>query len=128
MNQKKKILLVDDIREFLSMLKLMLARDFDVITAANGREALGLLEDGLRPDAIVTDLCMPYMDGYELISNVKESNDYKKIPVIVLSNSDRNKDKEDALNKGVYTYIRKSFIPQEFRTELNHSLSAVFGG
>ncbi len=122
---KKKLLLIDDIREFLSMLKLTLSGDYDVETAKNGVEALELLQNGYQPDVIVTDLCMPSMDGYELISRIKESDDFKKIPVIVLSNSERKKDEEKVLKQGAHTFIRKSYVPIEYRTELEHSINSL---
>ena len=122
---KKKVLLVEDIMEFRAMLKIILSGEYEVVTARDGREALDMLYDGYRPDAIVTDLKMPEMDGYELISQVKNDDEYKKIPIIVLTHSDRNADKEKSLKKGVYTYIQKSYIPKEFQTELARSLTYV---
>ncbi len=122
---KKKILLIDDIREFLTMLKLVLSGDYDVTTAQNGQDALNLLQNGYYPDVIVTDLRMPYMDGYELVTQVKKNDDFKKIPVIVLSDHDGKSDKDRVLQQGAYTFIRKSYVPIEFRTELQYSLNSL---
>lgn len=122
---KKKVLLVDDIMEFRAMLKIILSGNYEVITARDGREALQMLHNGFTPDAIVTDLKMPEMDGYELISSVKEDDDYKTIPIIVVTHSDRNKDKEESLKKGVYTYIQKSYYAEGFQSELHQSLCEV---
>lgn len=122
---KNKVLLIDDIREFLTMLKLMLSRNYEVVTARNGQEALELMQNGYQPDVIITDLYMPYLNGHELVSRVKESDDLKKIPIIVLSESDRKKDKESVLKLGVHNYIQKSFVPVEFRSKLQYSLDSL---
>ncbi len=120
---KKTILLIDDIKEFRALVKIFLSGHYEVITARDGLEALSLLESGLTPDVIVTDLMMPRLDGYQLISMLKNQETYKKIPVIVLSNVDKHSDREELSNKGVYGYLTKPFSPDELRDGLSNMLS-----
>lgn len=120
---KKKILLVDDIKEFRTLLKVILSGNYEVITAEDGEEAFGMMESGLKPDVIVTDLIMPRMDGYQLISRVKGSTPYSKIPIIVLSNVDKNEKREKLKDAGICTYLNKPFNTAELKEGLGRSLA-----
>ncbi len=120
---KKTILLIDDIKEFRALVKIFLSSHYEVITARDGLEALSILESGIVPDVIITDLMMPRLDGYQLISKLKELEPYQKIPVIVLSNVDKRKDKEDLQRKGIYGYLNKPFSPHELRENLSEMLN-----
>lgn len=122
---KKKILLVDDIKEFRSLVKIILSGNYDVVTAADGEDAIKKIEKGLVPDVIVTDLMMPRVDGYQLINKIKSGSSYKKIPVIVLSNVDGVKERESLKKQGVSGYIIKPFNTHELREGLSQSLSSV---
>jgi len=62
---KKKVLLVDDKNEFRKLVKIYLAKKFEVETAENGLQALVMLQNGYLPDLIVSDLMMPEIDGLE---------------------------------------------------------------
>ena len=120
---KKKILLVDDIKEFRSLLKIILSGNYEVVTAEDGEEALILMESGLNPDVIVTDLIMPRMDGFQFISRIKSSDPYKNIPIIVLSNVDKNSKKETLRKSGINNFINKPFNARELQDGLHRSLS-----
>ncbi len=120
---KKKILLIDDIKEFCALVKIFLSSHYEVITARDGLEALSLLENGLVPDVIVTDLMMPRLDGYQLISRLKNNEPFKKIPVIVLSNVDKKQDKDELTRKGIYGYLNKPFSPDELKDNLSQMLN-----
>ncbi len=122
---KKKILLVDDIKEFRSLLKIILSGNYEVVTAEDGEEALILIESGLNPDVIVTDLLMPRMDGFQLISRIKSSDPYKNIPIIVLSNMDKNSKKESLSRFGVNNFINKPFNARDLKDGLQRSLQTA---
>jgi two-component system, cell cycle response regulator len=119
---KKKILLIDDVKEFCALVKIFLSSRYEVITASDGLEALSMLESGLVPDVIITDLMMPRLDGYQLIAQLKKNDPYKKIPVIVLSNVDKKQDREKLVSKGIYGYLNKPFSPDELRENLTQML------
>ena len=119
---KKKVLLVDDIKEFRALLKLFLSSKYEVITAQDGLDALTMLESGLNPDAIVTDLVMPRLDGYQLISRLKNNGPFQNIPVIVLSNVDKAKERLALKRCGVCGYIIKPFNAHELKEGLERLL------
>jgi len=122
---KKKVLLVDDIKEFRSLVKIILSGSYDVVTAADGEDALKIIENGLYPDVIVTDLMMPRVDGYQLINKIKSGDSFRNIPVIVLSNIDGAKEQKALKERGVSGYIIKPFNIQELREGLSQSLCSV---
>lgn len=122
---KKKILLVDDIKEFRALLKILLSGNYEVVTAENGEDALSLIQNGYEPDVIVTDLLMPRMDGYQLISMVKNNDSYRNIPIIVLSNVDNARKKRKLSNTGIAGFLNKPYNAIELKEGLSHSLNNV---
>lgn len=123
--QKKKILLVDDLKEFAGLIRVFLSREFEVTTANDGLDALHLLHKGYQPDAIVTDLMMPRLDGYQFIHELKEDTTYQNIPIIVLSGVDKNKAAERLPTEGLSGYIGKPFISRDLFKELVPLLKQV---
>lgn len=104
----KKIMVVDDEPDTVDLVKLVLETEgFEVITAYSGEECLKKLEDTL-PDAILLDVMMPEMDGWEVFKKVRE--DYKNLPVAMLTV--RNQDIDKMLGLHVLKaddYITKPF-------------------
>jgi len=83
--EQKKILIVDDEEDVLSLLKIRLtAKGYFVITATNGKDAL-MLANSKHPDIIVLDILMPGMDGPEIATRLKESPGTRDIPVMFLT-------------------------------------------
>jgi len=82
---KKKILLVDDVKFFLEQQKTLLARgEFDFLVARNGVEALKIVQDE-RPDLIFMDLHMPQMDGDKCCRAIKNDVELRRIPVVMVT-------------------------------------------
>lgn len=82
---KKKILAVDDEMEMLSLLeKRLLASGYEVFTAANGKDALGIARRE-HPDLIILDILMPEMDGSEMAARLHEDPKTKDIPILFLT-------------------------------------------
>ncbi len=84
-------------------------------TAQNGKEAIELMENS-RPDLLITDICMPIMDGIELSKFVK--NNYPEIQVVILSGYDEFEYAKQALKNGVAEYILKPITSLELKEEL----------
>ena len=81
----KKVLLVDDEVMVLELAKKKLQNSgYDIITAANGQEALHILENN-SPDCIVLDIQMPVMNGYTFLLELEKRHIYHKIPILVLT-------------------------------------------
>ncbi len=85
MNDKKRILVVDDEPDFASIVQLNLEKEgFDVDVAYDGVEALEKVKSN-PPDAIVLDVMMPEKDGYEVCAELKEDEQYADIPIVMLT-------------------------------------------
>ncbi len=105
-----RILAVDDDPKILKILLHSLSREgFEVLTAANGEEALQKARQ-LPPDLVVLDIMMPGMDGFETYQKLKAQRD---VPVIMLSARTDEVDRVVGLRMGVDDYQTKPFSPTE---------------
>lgn len=108
-----KILIAEDEQVTLLTLEQCLKGEgYEVITARDGREALGKLEQA-APDLILTDIMMPFTSGLEFIGIVKSSPDKRHIPIIVLSGIEEESTVMQAFKLGADDFISKPFNPQE---------------
>lgn len=117
----KTILIVEDHKEVRALIKSILHKQFRIITAANGTEALALLAQQ-KIDLILTDLMMPLMDGFELIDKLKSSRAYRKIPVIIISARNSLEEKVEMLDMGVEDVMSKPFDKDELVAKINNLL------
>ena len=84
---------------------------FDIIEAANGLEAIKILETE-NPDLILLDILMPYMDGMEVLEKIKKEERFKNTPVILLTNLSQQEEVKHGLELGARDYLIKShFTP-----------------
>ena len=105
-----KILIADDDPQILRALRITLsARGYEVVTAADGKEALRLAVDK-HPDLIVLDLGMPGLTGIEVIEGVRG---WSQVPILVVSGRSDSLDKVDALDAGADDYVTKPFAADE---------------
>ncbi len=79
------MLLVDDDKVMLQLLKKIFEKEYIVFTASDGAEALHYLYHGVKPDVIVSDLMMENINGYEFVKLLSTSVAFNKIPVVILS-------------------------------------------
>ena len=104
---KKRVIVVDDSRTQLEMLKYTLENEgFDVESFNNGSEALVALKKQV-PDLIITDVIMPGMDGYELCRQIKSTPALSSVPVILLTFLSGPEDVIMALQCGASTFVTK---------------------
>lgn len=83
---RKPVLVVDDDPDILEVIRIALeAEGFAVVLAANGREALSRLHEGMTPCVILLDLMMPVMDGWEFRDVQAKDPSFARIPVVVFS-------------------------------------------
>jgi two-component system KDP operon response regulator KdpE len=114
-----RIMLVDDEPEILRTLRAnLVARDYDVLTAESGGEVLDHFRD-LRPDVLVVDLCLPDIDGLEVIRQVRK---HSSLPIIVLSVRGAERDKVTALDWGADDYVTKPFGIDELLARIRAAL------
>jgi DNA-binding response OmpR family regulator len=114
MDDKKIILLVEDDVFVSDIYQTKLGSEgFLVQVAENGLEAMKFMEKG-KPDLVLLDIVMPYMDGMEVLKRLKENTDWKNIPVILLTNLSEKEKIEEGLGMGATDYLIKShFTPTE---------------
>ncbi len=118
---KPSILLVDDHPEIRYYIRQILEDKYIVLEAAHGLEALFLLKEE-SIDMIITDLMMPWMDGFELIESIGKNDSFAKIPMLVVSARISEEDKEKVLYKGVNDYLQKPFSKKELTLRIENLL------
>lgn len=107
-NRKREVLVVDDSEDFLSFMSEILSTQYIVRTATNGKEALEEIAKR-RPDAILSDVMMPVMDGNALCKAVKENRKTCSIPFIMLTARISTECKIEGFGCGADEYITKPF-------------------
>jgi DNA-binding response OmpR family regulator len=112
METRQKILIIDDEKDFISMLEEMLVKGgYEVITAFDGEEGLEKVK-AQRPDLVICDIKMPKKDGYEVLKGIRQKVD-KNLPVIILSAIEDFKNVQEAYSCEADFYISKpvEFVP-----------------
>ena len=120
-HNQEVLLLVDDDKFLLEMYGTKLKEaGKQVEIAFGGEEALRRLRDGLKPRAIIFDIVMPNMDGFEFLETLKKEKLGEGAALIVLSNQGEEADVKRAQDSGVDGYIVKaSAIPSEVLARIN---------
>jgi len=109
MTEQRSILIVDDTPMQLKALSKILSSRYDVILAQCGEEGLKLAHEN-NVDLMLLDLNMPDLSGFEVLSQLKESERTKDIPVIFITGSESYEDELEALSLGAVDFIRKPFV------------------
>ena len=105
---KKKILIVEDeVTLQKALTEFLTAEGFEVLSALDGEKGLGLAKSE-KPDLVILDIILPKKDGYEVLTEIKGSEETKNIPVILLTNLESPEDIDKAFEKGASTYLVKS--------------------
>jgi two-component system, OmpR family, response regulator MprA len=106
-----KVLVVDDDEKLLKMLqRTLFYENLDVLTAANGKEALAII-DAEKPDMLIVDWMMPVMDGLSLIQQLRAEEN--QTAVLMLTARDAIENRVDGLEGGADDYLVKPFAPAE---------------
>lgn len=101
------ILIVDDEKANVFLLtEILKLYNYKVISAHDGGEALEKISSQ-RPDMVLLDIMMPVMDGMEVLEKVRNNNEIKNTPIIMISARNEPEDISNALNKGADDYITK---------------------
>lgn len=116
--EEKRVLIVDDEEDIRTNLEAALsAEGYKTILAASGEEALRLAR-GMRPDALLLDIMMPDMDGYELCRRLKADDSAKGAMVVFASALRKTRDKVEGLDMGADDYVTKPFNMPELLAKL----------
>jgi len=119
------VIIADDHQLFIDGIKSILNKSIDIKTigeANNGLEVLKLLENGIQPDVILTDIRMPLMDGILLTKELTKH--YPRVKVLALSMYDQTADVIEMLNAGAKGYVTKNVD----KSELNKALYTLVKG
>ena len=109
----KTILAVDDERHIVRLVQVNLERaGYNVITAFDGKQALERVAE-TRPDLVVIDVMMPYMDGFEVLTVLRQNPETRDLPVIMLTAKAMDNDIFEGYKRGVHCYLTKPFNPME---------------
>jgi CheY-like chemotaxis protein len=110
--QPKKVLVIDDSKLIHKMFEVML-RSYSLVHANDGREGLERLHEHPDIDLILLDINMPSMNGFEFLEEVKRSEAFDKVPVIIVSTEGKDQDTVRGLQAGAAAYIKKPFHNEE---------------
>lgn len=113
-NMKVKVLVVDDEKDIVDLIKYNLEKEneFIVSTANNGKQALELASSD-KPDLILLDIMMPELNGFDVCKKLKSDNATSKIPVIFLTAKENEIDEIVGLELGADDYIQKPISPRK---------------
>ncbi|SFD03370.1 Signal transduction histidine kinase [Chitinophaga sp. CF118] len=104
---KKVLLADDDMRNVFSLSALLAEYGMDVVTAADGKDALARLSENPDVSIVLMDIMMPEMDGYEAIRQIRMNRSFKQLPVIALTAKAMTGDREKCIAAGASDYIAK---------------------
>ncbi len=111
--KRKKILVVEDSSTTRKVISITLGqKGYDIIEARDGLEALSRLSEE-SPDLILLDIILPKMDGYKILSIIKDNELFKNIPVIMLTSKDGMISKWKGKRAGATAYLTKPFKPEK---------------
>lgn len=121
-----RILLVDDERDVVTLLKFLLERDgHDVAAAFNGEEALARIDGGTAlPDLIILDLMMPVMDGFAVAARLNADSRTKNVPIILMTAKGGLKEALKT-SPNIVGGLDKPFDPVKFRALVAEKLQAA---
>lgn len=119
MAHKRRVLVVDDDELTLQILRTILdLEEFDVTTVQDGEQALRLLAGDTRFDAVVLDVMMPGIDGFEVCRRIRDDPSTAALPVVLLTARDLDEDRARGREVGCDAYFTKPFSPLQLIEEL----------
>jgi DNA-binding response OmpR family regulator len=124
---RAEILLAEDDAITARFLITLLESDgYRVRWADDGRKAVAEARRE-RPDLLLTDLVMPYRDGYQVIREIRDDHRLRHLPIILMSLKDREEDIVRGLNEGADDYVVKPFRARELLTRIRKRIEATRG-
>ena len=122
-SSEKKVLIIEDdkfLRELIT--QKLIKEGFETSEAIDGEEGIKKIKEE-KPDLILLDLILPGVDGFEVLSQMKEDSAVSSIPVIILSNLGQKEDIERGLKLGAVDYLIKAhFTPGEIIEKIKNIL------
>lgn len=120
MQHSRRILIIDDDPMMAAFLEHYIGQEHDVVFRSNADDALSWINSGNTVDLIVTDLGMPGMDGQTFLIAIRSNSTFDRIPVIILSGSEKSEDRISCLRSGADDFITKPFNPEELMARIDN--------
>ncbi|PLX76401.1 MAG: response regulator [Desulfuromonas sp.] len=120
----QKILIAEDSPTMRALIVSTISAmgDYQTVEAANGFEALRILPRE-KVDLIITDINMPDINGLELVSFIRNNENYRETPLFIISTEGSERDREKGLALGANAYLVKPFAPDHLQTLIREYLS-----
>jgi methyl-accepting chemotaxis protein len=123
--EKKIVLIIDDDETHLVAVKGMLNKEYEVVTAINGNDALKMFYQGLVPNVIMLDLVMPGMDGWDIFQRIKQIGNVHSVPIAIYASSTDESDVAKSKEIGAVDFIRKPCKMDELLARVAKILDSV---
>jgi DNA-binding response OmpR family regulator len=120
-----KILVVEDDLYMQIILKEFLGSDYQVEISHNAMDALAFMQNGEIPDLIISDLNTPKLNGLEFIHQIKISDFFSMVPIIILSGEESSEKRILCLDSGADDFVVKPFNPAELAARIRVILRRV---
>jgi len=121
-DERPSILIVEDNRDMRNYLSRLLRDDYDVLTAADGRVALQILDRHPETDLIISDVMMPEMDGYAFLEALRSDERFQGVPLLFLSARGDKLVQLKGLELGAVDYLVKPFNPGELLLRIKNQM------
>ena len=120
-----KVLIVEDDVYMQVILKEFLSATYEIEICPNGMDALAFMQSGNVPDLIISDLNTPKLSGLDLIGQVKISDFFNSVPIIILSGEESSEKRIKCLDGGADDFIVKPFNPAELEARIRVVLRRI---
>jgi CheY-like chemotaxis protein len=124
----KRVLIVDDdMRTVYALSATLRAKGADVLVADTGHAALGVLAQQTHVDAVLMDIMMPELDGYETMRRIRQDHRLDSLPIIALTAKAMKGDRDRCLEVGASDYLPKPIDPERLLAMLHEKLTSSMG-
>lgn len=120
-----KLLIIDDLELNRRILKSLFAKEYEVLEAANGKEAIEVIEKHIQEiDVILLDLTLEDMTGFDILELGKQKGYFTTTPVVVITGSEQNNDQIRAFELGASDFIVTPLVPEVVLSRVNNVVTA----
>lgn len=110
-----KVLIVEDTKTLLTLIQIyLMGFGLEFVEAKDGRDALDKAR-AARPDLVITDVCMPGMDGFELTAAIRRDPGLRKVPVVMLTTLKDDASRQKGSLAGATAFLTKPVAVEELR-------------
>lgn len=122
MEKEKTILIVDDIEINRLVLAEIFSEDYNIIEAANGRQAIEIINSGVEISAVLLDLVMPEVSGIGVLQEMNRTGKIHKIPVLLITAAESDEQLLEGYNLGAVDVVRKPFMAHFLKCRVNNMI------